>query len=99
MALRSHVVVVEAAGEVFRAPPSLGRQLEARQRAAGADESRALLATDSCPADETRRLRRAVWLCGLKCPGSPATGGIYPASVSRIPGTYITNAMYCDWQP
>jgi hypothetical protein len=42
--------------EVFRAPPSLGRQLEARQRAGrrAASESTvvdALLATDSCPAD------------------------------------------------
>ena len=42
--------------EVFRAPPSLGRQLEARQRAGrrAASESTvvdALLATGSCPAD------------------------------------------------
>ena len=98
MALRSHVVVVEAAGEVFRAPPSLGRQLEARQRAAGADESRALLATDSCPADPaTPTGCVAVW---PEMPGLTGhRGEIYPASVSRIPGTYITNAMYCDWQP
>jgi len=101
MALRSHVVVVEAAGEVFRAPPSLGRQLEARQRAAGADESRALLATDSCPADPATP-RRAVWLCGLKCPGSPATGGRYippafPGSRGHILPMLCTATA--DWQP
>ena len=51
--------------EVFRAPPSLGRQLEARQRAGrrAASESTvvdALLATDYTYVPLTRRLRRAV---------------------------------------
>jgi hypothetical protein len=59
--------------EVFRAPPSLGRQLEARQRAErrAASESTvvdALLATDLCPADPATA--DGLWLCGLKRPGS-----------------------------
>jgi len=67
--------------EVFRAPPSLGRQLEARlsprQRVGAgrraASESTvldALLATVP-PVSLTRQLRPdGLWLCGLKSPGS-----------------------------
>jgi hypothetical protein len=56
MALRSHVVEAAGVRSSFRAPPSLGRQLEARQRAGrrAASESTvvdALLPTGPCLAD------------------------------------------------
>jgi hypothetical protein len=77
--------------EVFRArPPSLGRQLEARQRAErrAASESTvvdALLATDYTYVPLTRRLRRAVWLCGLKSPGSRL--GAHPSTATSPSST------------
>ena len=75
--------------EVFRAPPSLGRQLEARlsprQRVGAgrraASESTvvdALLATVP-PVSLTRQLRPdGLWLCGLKSPGSRLDACAHP---------------------
>ena len=58
--------------EVFRAPPSLGRQLEARQRAGrrAASESTVAHYSPRAHVPLSRRLRPGLWLCGLKSPGS-----------------------------